>query len=44
MEKPMTDVEKKQINDYYRQIDIDLSGMIELTEWIVASIDKRSLI
>ena len=35
---------EKLIEDQYHQIDIDLSGEIELTEWIVAAIDKRSLI
>ena len=36
--------EQAEIKKIFEEVDLDNSGSIEFSEWIVASIDKRSLI
>ena len=39
-----TPEEQAAIQRIFEEVDLDNSGSIEFSEWIVASIDKRSLI
>ena len=39
-----TEEAKELVTQIFHEVDIDRSGKVELTEWIVAAIDKRSLI
>lgn len=36
--------EKEIVTSYFYELDIDRSGYVEFTEWLVASINKRTLI
>ena len=38
------DDQKEQIENIFKEVDLDNNGSIEFSEWIVASIDKTSLI
>mmetsp|Transcript_16923 Transcript_16923/g.28661 ORF Transcript_16923/g.28661 Transcript_16923/m.28661 type:complete len:128 (+) Transcript_16923:1122-1505(+) len=35
---------QEEVEKVFRKIDIDGSGLIDLSEWVVATIDKRKLI
>lgn len=43
--KHMSDEEVKEaVDDMFNRVDIDGSGEIDYTEWVMATIDKKSLL
>lgn len=35
---------KKEVEEIFKEVDLDKNGTIEFSEWVVASIDKRQLL